>query len=158
MDRHEAMLRWIEQTHDAQRELGRTLTSPSELELAWADHVPEVESYYDFHRPPLVHQLEAHYRFRDQPYHALFWQQRARKTSVELNIFRYRYERGDVDMLLVIAHPSGVHRVWIDELPKDLPPEFMAHMRTLVWQSGKTTAGRRREEALALRDHAGPIV
>jgi len=114
---------------------------------------------FTFTRVPLAHQLEAFHRFRDQPYHALFWEQRTRKTWVELNVFRYRYEvRGDVDALIVIAFPNGVHRVWVDEIKKDWPAELLEKTRVVAWASGRTTRGEERELALALRDHVGPIV
>ena len=114
---------------------------------------------YQFHRPPLAHQLEAFERFKDQSHHALFWEPRVRKTSVELNIFRYRHEVvGDVDALVAIAFPNGVHRVWIDEIEKEYPPEFLEKLKALPWISGKMDKGKYREDALALRDHAGPVI
>ena len=114
---------------------------------------------FNFYRQPLAHQLRNFERFKDLEYHALFWEQRTRKTWLELNIFRYRYEvRQDVDALVVIAFPNGVHRVWVDELQKDWPPEFLEQARWVAWRSGATTRGEEREKALALRDHPGPIV
>lgn len=114
---------------------------------------------FDFYRPPLAHQLRDFERFKDLEYHALFWEQRTRKTWLELNVFRYRYEvHQDIDALVVIAFPNGVHRVWIDELQKDWPPEFLEKTRWVAWRSGATTRGEEREKALALRDHLGPIV
>lgn len=114
---------------------------------------------FTFHRPPMAHQLEAFERFKDSPFFALFIEQRGGKTSIALNVFRYRYEKGDVDALVVIAYPNGVHRVVIDELPKDFPPSLMARTRAVAWASGKMTRGARREEVLALRDHRiGPVV
>ena len=109
-------------------------------------------------RPPLAHQEAAFNRFKDDPYWALFWQQRVRKTEPATRTFRYHYGRGHVDALLVFAWPNGVHRTWIDEIQKDFPEDFLAATRTLAWASGRSTVGRAREEALALRDHPGPIV
>ena len=111
-----------------------------------------------FHRQPLQHQLRDFERFKDQSYFALFYEQRARKTKVVLDIFRYRYARGDIDALIVIAWPNGVHRVWIDELPKDFPPDELTHLKSLAWRSGRMTKGPLREEALALREYQGPVV
>lgn len=112
-----------------------------------------------FVRPGLAHQLRWFEEYKDRPYHALFWEQRTRKTWLELNVFRYRYEvRRDVDALIVIAFPNGVHRVWVDELQKDLPPAFLENARWLAWSSYRTPRGEERERALALRDHPGPIV
>jgi Mesyanzhinovviridae DNA helicase len=111
-----------------------------------------------FHRPPLAHQRRDFERFKDCPYFALWWEPRVGKTKTTLDIFRYHYERNNVNALIVIAYPNNVHRVWIDELPKELPPEFLACTCFVAWSSGKTTVGERRKEALALRGHDGPIV
>lgn len=120
-------------------------------------YISDTNVTFTFHRPPLAHQLAAFERFKDAPYQAHFDEQRTRKTKQILDKFRYRCDR-DVDALIVIAYPNGVHRVWIDELTKDFPPDFLARTRALAWASGKTTKGRMREAALALRAHPGPIV
>lgn len=110
------------------------------------------------YRAPLAHQVCDVVRFKDLPYHALFYEQRGRKTKDELDIFRYRYGLGHVDTLVVIAFPNGVHRVWLDELPKDFPPEFLAACRSHAWASGRSTSGKGREDLIELRAHAGPVV
>lgn len=111
-----------------------------------------------FHREPRAHQLRDFMRFRDEPYFGLWWEPRVGKTWAVNNIFRYRCERGDVDALVVLSYPSGVKHVWSDEMAKDWPPEFLTRCKVLVWVSGKMTKGARREEALSLRNHAGPVV
>ncbi len=113
-----------------------------------------------FHRQPLAHQLRDFERFKNLSYHALFYEQRqrGRKTKVELDIFRYRYGLEHIDALLVIAFPNGVHRVWVDELPKDFPPDFLATCRCHAWSSGKSTTGKGREDLIELRAHSGPVV
>jgi hypothetical protein len=117
-----------------------------------ADFVP-------FIRPPLPHQLAAYERFKDADAIALWMEQRTRKTSVALSIFRYRWRRGDVDALLVFADPKGVEETWAGEIRDDFPPDDLAATRVLHWQAGKTAETRfRREEALSLRGHRGPIV
>lgn len=113
---------------------------------------------FEFYRPPLEHQRGAFERFKNEHIHALFWEQRTRKTSVELSIFRYLYGIGAVDALISIAFPNGVHRVWMDELALDYPPEFMKTLAAMPWESGKMTTGERRERVLSLRDHDGPVV
>jgi hypothetical protein len=162
-DRAAALEQWITSTHAVQQAMidrgeRKSLIAPEELVSAWDQYVPELDEYFEFYRPPLIHQIRDFYRFRDLPYHALFYQQRARKTKVELDIFRYLYDTGKVDALIIIAYPNGVHRVWIDELPKDFPPAFLKNTRAIAWASGKMTKGDRREESLALRDHDGPAV
>lgn len=114
---------------------------------------------FSFHRQPLAHQLRDFERFKDSSRIPLFYEMRAGKTKVILDIFRYRYQRGDVDALMIFADPKGVEMIWLDELPKDLSPEELTTIKTLAWQAGKTTETKaRREEALALRAHRGPIV
>ncbi len=81
------------------------------------------------------HQEEAFNRFKDANAFALFWQQRVRKTKVILDIAAYRYARSEIDTLVIIAYPSGTHRVWLDEAPKDLPPDLP--YKVVVWRSGK---------------------
>lgn len=111
-----------------------------------------------FHRQPRAHQLRDFERFKDAPYFALFYDPRVGKTKVTLDIFRYRYERGDVDALIVISYPSGVKYVWEEEAGKEFPPEFLKSALVIVWQAGKTTSGERRVRALQARDHKGPVV
>ena len=118
-----------------------------------------------FHRPgALEHQLVAFERFKDSPHYALFWDPRCRKTSVVLAHFRRRCELDPkdllhVDALIVLSWPSGVKWVWAEEARAELPPDFLAGTKVLVWESGrtaKTTA--RKKEALELRAHEGPII
>lgn len=119
----------------------------------------ELPTDFVFYRAPLRHQLRDFMRYRDKRYFGLFYEQRARKTKVVLDVFRYRYERGEVDALLVIAYPNGVHRVWLDELSKDFPPETYAKTRAEAWRSGRSTKGDARLRLLELRDYRdGPIV
>jgi hypothetical protein len=121
---------------------------------------PDNRWYLGFaHRAPLAHQVRDFVRFKDRACFALFYEQRARKTKVDLDVFRYRCQVvGDVDALVVVAYPNGVHRGWLDELALDFPPEVLANTRSLAWASGKTDSKRGKEEAFALRDHPGPIV
>lgn len=109
-------------------------------------------------RPPLAHQVTAFERFKDKPYFALHWEQRVRKTRPVLDIFRYRYARGEVDALVIIAWPNGVQRVWLDEIKEDFPTQWIEATRAIAWASGRTTQGAAREAALALRDYDGPVV
>lgn len=157
MNREQAFDRWVEQTHLSEYQWNRPLTERSQLAETFEKHVPVTDVYSDFHRGPLAHQLRDFYRFRDRAYHALFWQQRARKTWLELNIFRHRLSLGHVNCLLVIAHPNGVHRVWIDELQKDIPPNELTRYRWLAWKSG-CLDGRKGADNLTIKDHSGPIV
>ncbi len=163
-DRTAARDRWVEGTVAFQRELcdrgeRRDPPEPADaLARAWEAIVPFTERYHDFHRQPLRHQLRAFYAYRDRPFHALWWEQRCRKTGVELNVFRYRYELGHVRCLIVLAYPNGVHRVWADELAKDWPPDLVRRTHLVVWRAGiaKTLTGKRFLNTAATHD--GPVV
>lgn len=113
---------------------------------------------FSFYRSPRAHQARDFARFKDAEYFALLWEPRCGKTKLIYDIFQYRYALGHVDALVVVAFPNGVHRVWLDELPKELPPDLLARTAALAWASGKTTRGAEREAAIAIRAHDGPIV
>lgn len=71
---------------------------------------------------PWVHQAEAFAISADLPNYAYFFEQRCGKTKPVIDKTAYQFERGEIDALLVVALPSGVHRNWItDEVPAHLP-------------------------------------
>lgn len=137
----------------------RPTSVPDSAEARW---------YLDWSvRAPLAHQVRDFIRFKDGqrvpalglvPHFALFYEQRARKTKVALDVFRYRYEQGDVDALFVIAYPSGVPPVWLDEIQKDFPPEFLAQTKAINWRSVSASSKAGKELLFSLRPHPGPIV
>lgn len=68
-----------------------------------------------------AHQNEAFERYKDSDVIPLFLEQGLGKTAITLRLAAYKYSRGEIDQLLVIA-PNGVHVQWHDEeLPKFLP-------------------------------------
>jgi hypothetical protein len=86
--------------------------------------------------PPWQHQRDAFDRFKDDPYCAIFYEQRVGKTRTATDICGYRYENGTIDAVLIIAWPNGVHRAWIsEEIPNWLPVRIPR--RGLIWRSGK---------------------
>ena len=86
--------------------------------------------------PPWDHQRETFRRFADDPYCALFFEQRCGKTRPATDITAYRFECGDIDGMLIIAWPEGVHRNWIsEEIPKWLPKRIPR--RSMIWRSGR---------------------
>lgn len=58
------------------------------------------------------------------------------KTKVILDTAVYRYQKGDINSLVIFAD-NGIHRNWInEELPQDVDPALQ--IATLIWQSDKT--------------------
>jgi hypothetical protein len=114
-----------------------------------------VSESYTFHPdapPPWIHQLEAFERFKDSPYCGLFFDQRCGKTRDAVDIVGYRFEVvRDIDAMLVIAWPSGVHRNWcVEEIPRWLPPRIPR--RSVIWRAGRySTKAFEEEFALLLR-------
>ena len=92
---------------------------------------------YTFHREPMAYQRHIFERFKDSLYFGLFMEQRTGKTKIVLDIFARHVLSGYLNTLIVIAFPNGVHRVWIDEVPKDLSPDFLSGVKSLAWKSGK---------------------
>lgn len=119
-----------------------------------------VVAAFTFHREPLAHQRRDFERFKDAPIVPLFYEPRCGKTKVINDIFRYRaWVRCDVDCMVVLSDPNGVHHVFIDELEKDFSPEERAALKTLSWRAGYTAERvAAKAEALALRAHPGPII
>ena len=58
-----------------------------------------------------AHQTEAVERFKDEKEIALFLSQGLGKSKITLDIARYKYEKGEIEALLIIA-PNGVHKQW----------------------------------------------
>jgi len=83
----------------------------------WGDHEP-----YPFQR-------EVWERTRDLDEFGLFWEMGAGKTLASIMTATWRFERGDIDALVVLA-PKGVYRNWEEtELPKHMPEwvDWRAH-------------------------------
>jgi hypothetical protein len=114
---------------------------------------------FTFHRPPRDEdQLRGFMLARDQEFWAHFWDPRVGKTKVTNDEFRYNYERGRVDAMVVLAYPSSVHLVWGDEMPKDFPPAFMEQARILIWRRGRMDTRAAQDDMDALVLHDGPKV
>lgn len=95
-------------------------------------------STHSFYRLPLAHQLEGLRRSAHEEIYQLIYDPRCGKTKVVWDTAQltYRQPPHNIDGVLIISWPAGVHRVWVeDEMPKDLPPNFP--VRAVVWRSGK---------------------
>lgn len=110
------------------------------------------------HRPMMAHQRVFFDRFVDAEYGALFWEQRARKSKVVVDIWRHGVQTGRFTALVVIAYPAGVHRVWLDEIPWDVPPESWGRVRALAWDAGRVATAAYRERMAELLEHRPAVV
>jgi SNF2 family DNA or RNA helicase len=62
----------------------------------------------------LQHQECDFERFKDSNAIAIFWEQGLGKSKISLELAKYRYKKGDIESLLVIA-PNNVHVQWAEE-------------------------------------------
>jgi len=93
----ESFADWMD---DAAPETDTLVTTKRQLEI------PTFQNY--------AHQNEAFERYKDATEIALFLEQGLGKTKIILDIARYKYKKGEIDALLVIA-PNGVHKQWARE-------------------------------------------
>lgn len=112
----------------------------------------------EFYRQPRAHQRTAYEQYKDKQYFALWFDPRVGKTKVIFDVWQHHLRHNRVDTLIIISYPSGVKYVWAEEIVKDLPPALVRQCKTVIWQAGKSTVGVRREEAIAARDHKGPVM
>ena len=81
---------------------------------------------------PYAHQLEAFHRYKDQDAIPLFFSPGTGKTRTALMIAEYKYMKGDIDCILIVA-PNGVHSQWAtQEIPKWLSVPY-----NLVWKQNQ---------------------
>lgn len=101
---------------------------------------------YLFKTEPYDHQRERFYLYRDKEYHAHLWEQRTGKSKITIDTAAWRYAKGDIDALLVIA-PCGVHLNWVrNEIPTHMPDHTGCD--PVVWLAEPKAAERKRLEAL----------
>ena len=87
----------------------------------------------NFKTKPYDHQLEAYERFKDEPFFALFMEMGTGKSKVCIDIAAYRYEKGEIDGVLVIA-PNHVHAQWVIE---QFPIHCSVPYYSFIWNSAK---------------------
>lgn len=90
---------------------------------------------YPLRLPNFKHQQTEWDRHRDDDARALLWQMRTGKTKATLDVACYRYAKGDIDGVLVLA-PNGVHVNWVRrQLPIHMweTVKYQAH----AWQSSE---------------------
>lgn len=88
---------------------------------------------HKFKTKPYDHQLTAFNRFKDSPYFGLFMDMGTGKTKVTIDIAVHKFQKGEIDAVLVIA-PNHVHSQWINEqFPIHCPIQYVP----FIWISGK---------------------
>lgn len=77
---------------------------------------------YIFKRKPMTQQEEGLKLSLHKKNYALLMEQGLGKTKVIIDNAAYLYEQGELDALVIIAWPNGLHFNWTDwEIPEDLP-------------------------------------
>lgn len=91
---------------------------------------------YPFRMPPMAHQWREFIEHKDDDARALLWTMRTGKTKATLDLACYRWAKGDIQAVLVIA-PNGVHCNWVRrQLPQHMweTVPYVAH----AWQSSES--------------------
>ncbi|URA07034.1 DNA helicase [Xanthomonas phage Elanor] len=89
-----------------------------------------------FRLPNYKHQQDEWDRHRDDDARALLWQMRTGKTKSVLDLACYRFEKGDITGMLVLA-PNGVHVNWVRrQLPIHMWEgiDYLSH----AWQASES--------------------
>jgi len=107
-----------------------------------------------FKTKPYDHQLQAYEIAKDEDYFAFLMDMGTGKTKVVLDIATYRYRKGKIDGLFVIA-PNGVHTNWIRR-------EIVTHLnlkdteyKTLLYKSAKSGTKKFKEDWKELLEFEG---
>lgn len=98
-----------------------------------------------FKTEPFDHQMKAFERLKNEKYFALFMEMGLGKTKIAIDIAVHKYEKGQIETVLVIA-PNMVHAQWADE---QIPEHCSIPFSTFVWSASKI---KRRLYASKLED------
>jgi SNF2 family DNA or RNA helicase len=91
---------------------------------------------YKYKRPPMDHQRKAFALSRDREAFGLFMEQGTGKTKVTIDTACWLFKKKEIDMMVVIAWPNGVHRNWVEyELPEDTSVPYVAEYWTPNWRA-----------------------
>jgi SNF2 family DNA or RNA helicase len=100
---------------------------------------------YSYKRKPMDHQRRAFALSRDRKTFGLFMEQGTGKTKVSLDTAQWLYGKGEIEALVVVAWPNGVHRNWVDyEIPADVKKPYYAEYWSSNWKT------KHRQKALQL--------
>ena len=92
-----------------------------------------------FKRKPHQHQLEAFNRCKDERNFALLMEQGTGKTKIIIDTARYLYEKGRIDMMIVLSWPKGIHINWTAyELENDMDIN-RDKVRIFTWNTASYT-------------------
>jgi len=86
-----------------------------------------------FKTTPYDHQLRAYEKLKNEKYFALFMEMGLGKSKVAIDIAVHKYEKGQIETVLVIA-PNNVHQQWADE---QIPLHCSIPYRVFVWHASK---------------------
>jgi Mesyanzhinovviridae DNA helicase len=103
--------------------------------MNFPDYRPKTP-YFPWQEAALRHSTASVPSFATAPYVGFFFDPRMGKTKAALDRTAILYHQGEVDALLVVASPNGIHRNWVnEEIPLHLPDDVPR--QCLIWQSGK---------------------
>lgn len=99
------------------------------------------DSDYIYKRQPMDHQRKSFALSRDRTTFALLMEQGTGKTKVVIDTACYLYQKKEIDALIIVAWPNGVHRNWIDyEFPEDMSVPYVAE----YWSSNYKSLHRQK--------------
>jgi len=78
---------------------------------------------YEYYREPKEHQITGINLTAEEPVFALLTEQGTGKTKMVCDTARYLFQKSEIDNLVIISWPNGVHRNWIHEVSNDIPEE-----------------------------------
>jgi len=96
---------------------------------------------YEYKREPMDHQRTAFLLSRERKAFALLMQQGTGKTKVTIDTACWLSQKSEIDGMIIVAWPNGVHRNWIEyELPADMSIPYDAVTWTPQHKTIKKTA------------------
>lgn len=88
---------------------------------------------FKFKTEPYAKQLEGFEYLKDKEFSALFADMGTGKTKIALDIAAYKYLKGEIDAVLILA-PNNVHSQWLIE---QVPQHLAVPYKGLIWSSQK---------------------
>ena len=103
------------------------------------EHIDDEDGTYVYKRPPLEHQEQSFLLARNEEAWGHFHEQGTGKTKITLDTASYLFNKDEIDCLIVVAWPNGIHRGWIElECPKDVSVPWVGEF----WSSNLTKRKR----------------
>ena len=125
--------------------------TPAVAGIQWEDDkttFPEEDGSplsYPFRMPPYGYQMQCFRKLSNVPNHAIYAAPGTGKTKMHIDITCKRYLEKEVELMVVIAWPKGVHHQWVeDEIPK--------HVWEGIETKGDSWNGKKIDERLFKRD------